>query len=166
MLERCVFSTRAEVAVKTLLISMTLVILLAVAGCSQTEQSTPTAETATATTTAATSLPPSSNDNPRPLPPADNGTMPLPGQGGFNGVPALDLAAAASKLGITEQQLREALGDQTQGQMDLAAVAEKLGVSTSVLREALGISDNGTFPGTPPNGGPPPGNLTPSEQAK
>ena len=128
---------------------VSMVVLGTSTGCSQAEQSVPTEEPSVVDTAIPTSLPPSSNDNPRPLPPADNGTMPLPGQGGFNGVPAIDLAAAASKLGITEQQLREALGDQTQGQMDLDGAAEKLGVSTSVIREALGISDNKTFPGVP-----------------
>jgi hypothetical protein len=60
--------------------------------------------------------------------------------------PILDLAAAATKLGITEQQLHDALGSDTQKPSDLAAAASKLGVSEEALREALGFQ-GGMFPG-------------------
>jgi hypothetical protein len=46
-----------------------------------------------------------------------------------------DLAAAAAKLGVTEQQLREALGPPPP---NFAAAAAKLGVSEQALRQALG----------------------------
>lgn len=156
---------------KRLLFAVILVCITALAavGCGQAEQPAPATEPTQATTNASTSLPPSDNGS-RPLPPTDNGTMPIPGQGGFYGerpsVPMMDLAAAASKLGVTEQQLREALGDQTQGPTDMAATAAKLGVSEDSLREALGLSDNGTPPGAPSQGGFPPDGTVPSGQAK
>jgi len=51
----------------------------------------------------------------------------------------IDLATAAAKLGVTEQQLRDAL-DLGQRRLDLAAAAKKLGISEGSLREALGLS--------------------------
>ena len=102
-----IFNIHIEMAMKTLFISIILVVLLTVASCSQAEQSTPTTEPATVATVTPTSLP-SSNNNSRPLPPTDNGTNTLPDQGMFDGAPVIDLAAAASKLGVTEQQLRNA----------------------------------------------------------
>ncbi|MBN1862024.1 MAG: hypothetical protein JW790_00050 [Dehalococcoidales bacterium] len=59
--------------------------------------------------------------------------------------PELDLAAAAAKLGVTEEQLSEALGDQWP--LDLTAAAVELGVSEESLREALGIPEGSAFPG-------------------
>jgi hypothetical protein len=53
-------------------------------------------------------------------------------QGGQSGP---DLAVAAAKLGITEDELRRALGPPPP---DLAAAAQKLGISEEQLREALG----------------------------
>jgi hypothetical protein len=47
-----------------------------------------------------------------------------------------DLAAAAARLGISEQQLREALGPPPP---NLAAAAAKLGISEQALRQALGL---------------------------
>lgn len=91
----------------------------------------------------------------QPVSPPD-GTMPAPPQGSVPGdrpsASALDLAAAAAKLGVTEQQLSDALGDTGQGPLDLATAAQKLGVSEESLREALGM----------PEGGPPPGGSPPS----
>lgn len=54
------------------------------------------------------------------------------GQGG--GEP--NLAAAAAQLGVTEQQLRDALGPPPP---DLTAAAARLGVSEAALRAALGV---------------------------
>ena len=51
-----------------------------------------------------------------------------------------DLAAAAEKLGITEQQLKDALGRPPQP--DFAAAASKLGTSEEELKEALGVPAN------------------------
>jgi hypothetical protein len=56
--------------------------------------------------------------------------------------PQLDLAAAASKLGITEQQLSDAMGivNATQGhRWNLTDTAQNLGVTEQQLRDALGI---------------------------
>jgi hypothetical protein len=49
-----------------------------------------------------------------------------------------DLAAAASTLGIGEEQLRTALGPPPP---DLGAVAKRLGISEKRLREALGVPE-------------------------
>ena len=68
--------------------------------------------------------------------------------------PLMDLAIAAAKLGVTEQQLREALGDPSQGPPDLAAAAQQLNVSEESLQEALGLPAEGMMPppGMPPGG--------------
>ena len=60
------------------------------------------------------------------MPPMGGGGMPMP-----------DIAAAAKKLGITEDELKAAFG--TNMQPDIAAVAKKLGVTQEVLLDALGI---------------------------
>ncbi|RME75969.1 MAG: SH3 domain-containing protein [Chloroflexi bacterium] len=68
-----------------------------------------------------------------------------PGQGG-QGMPqrgAPDLAAAAEELGVTEEALREALGDPPP---DLEAAATALGVSVEALRNALGAPPEGGRP--------------------
>ena len=69
--------------------------------------------------------------------------------GGQQGGP--DLAAAATKLGITEDALKSALGDPSQGQPDFAAVAKTLGITEADLMAALGVSAGGQ----PPAGQPP-----------
>ena len=51
-----------------------------------------------------------------------------------------DLAAAATKLGVTEDALKAALGDPSQGRPDFAAAAKKLGITEAALMAALGIS--------------------------
>lgn len=93
-------------------------------------------------------------------------TAPAPPQGVTPGerppAPAIDYAAAAAKLGVTEQQLRDALGEMGQKPPDLAAAAAQLGVSEESLREALGLPEGGpppggTPPGSPPSGSPPAG---------
>jgi hypothetical protein len=60
------------------------------------------------------------------MPPMGGGNMPMP-----------DIAAAAKKLGITEDELKAAFG--TNMQPDIAAAAKKLGVTQAVLLDALGI---------------------------
>jgi hypothetical protein len=57
---------------------------------------------------------------------------------GAQGGPAIDTAAAAKKLGITEVQLKAAFG--TTMPPDTAAAAKKLGVTEAVLLDALGIT--------------------------
>jgi hypothetical protein len=69
-----------------------------------------------------------------------------PPGGQQNQPPGLDLASAAAQLGITEEQLRSALGDPEQGPPDLREAAASLGISVDALESALGI----------PEGGPPP----------
>ena len=61
-----------------------------------------------------------------------------------------DFAAAATKLGVTEQQLKDALGvpdEITPGQRpprpDFAAAATKLGVTEQQLKDALGKPPGG-----------------------
>ena len=56
-----------------------------------------------------------------------------PGRSGPDGRP--DLAAAAARLSISEQQLRDALGPPPP---DLTAAAQRLGISEQTLRNALG----------------------------
>ena len=56
---------------------------------------------------------------------------------GAQGAPAIDTAAAAKKLGITEAELKAAFG--TTMPPDTAAAAKKLGVTEAVLLDALGI---------------------------
>ena len=60
----------------------------------------------------------------------------MPAMGG-GGMPMPDTAAAATKLGITEDALKAAFG--TTMPPDIAAAAKKLGVTEAVLLDALGI---------------------------
>ncbi len=69
-----------------------------------------------------------------------------------------DLAAAAAKLGITEEALMEALGDPSQGRPDFATAAATLGITEEALMEALGVSAGGAPNNQPPGGGQPPSN--------
>jgi hypothetical protein len=57
---------------------------------------------------------------------------------------------------VTEEQLRSALGDSSQGPPDFAAAAKQLGISEEALMEALGFPQ-----GTPPPSGFPPLSPTP-----
>jgi hypothetical protein len=57
---------------------------------------------------------------------------------GGGGMPMPDTAAAATKLGITEDALKAAFG--TTMPPDTAAAARKLGVTEAVLLDALGIA--------------------------
>lgn len=63
--------------------------------------------------------------------------MPNMGPGPGMGGPMPDLAAAASKLGISEEQLRAALGNRIPP--DFVAAAKNLGVTQAALVEALGL---------------------------
>ncbi|NLE26705.1 MAG: hypothetical protein GX625_15460 [Clostridiaceae bacterium] len=78
-----------------------------------------------------------------------------PEQGGR---PQMDLASAAAALGVTEEELRAALGEQGQGQNNFAAAAATLGVTEEELMEALGVPEGmgeGGMPGGMENGTPP-----------
>ena len=63
--------------------------------------------------------------------------QPMPAMGGGQ-MTVPDLAAAATKLGISENTLKMALGSAMPP--DLAAAATKLGITESALRSALGLS--------------------------
>ncbi|MDD5288368.1 MAG: hypothetical protein PHY28_04580 [Dehalococcoidales bacterium] len=80
---------------------------------------------------------------------ADTATSPtaISPQGERPSMQAIDYAAAAAKLGITEQQLRDALGADTQQSLDIAAAANKLGITEEALREALGFQWGAQSPG-------------------
>lgn len=74
-----------------------------------------------------------------------------------------DLAAAAETLGITEDELRDALGPPPP---NLEAAAATLGITVEELEDALGVSSGGGPVGAPPRGGPPPpGSAPPSDGA-
>ena len=137
-----------------LVILLVGVIVVAMVGCGKGQESGSTMEQTTPS-------PNSSNNGTTPLPP--QGTRPVPPGGSLSdntSRPVLDFAAAAAKLGVTEQQLREALGSQLQGPTDLAKAADKLGVSEKSLREALGFPE-----GIPPAGNPP-GSQAPAANSK
>jgi len=98
--------------------------VFAMVGCGQAEEPAPAME----------QLTPPVEDT-RPAPP--EGVAP----GERQPAPAMDLATAAAKLGVTEQQLRNALGDSSQGRLGIATAAEQLGISEDLLRETLGIAE-------------------------
>lgn len=75
--------------------------------------------------------------------------------------PRLDIRGAASKLGITEEQLVNALGIPPRPpRPDFAAAAQKLGVSEADLKAALGV------PANPPTTPPTPGQRPPRPDFK
>jgi hypothetical protein len=80
-----------------------------------------------------------------------------PPENGTRGGP--DLASAAATLGVTEDALRDALGDGTgNGGMDLEGAASELGVTVEDLQNALGGPSGGQMPPDgqiPMNGTPP-----------
>ncbi len=57
--------------------------------------------------------------------------------------PQIDLASAASTLGVTEEALMAALGEPGQGPPDLASAAAELGVTEEALITALGVPVGG-----------------------
>ncbi|CAA6676474.1 MULTISPECIES: DUF1566 domain-containing protein [unclassified Lentimonas] len=67
------------------------------------------------------------------------------GPGGGRG-PRPDFAAAAEKLGVTENALMIALGSPDQGPPDFAQAAATLGVTEAELLEALEVSEDGKPP--------------------
>jgi hypothetical protein len=133
-----------------ILLLLTLgIMVLVVTGCGVSG----TGETATTSEKTSANTVPPFPDNTRPTPP---GVI----SGDNRAPPSMDFTEAAAKLGVTEEELREAMEDMSQNRMDFAAVAEKLGVTEEALREAFGFS--GQRPGGPGsgepggNGGPPP----------
>ncbi|MBC8472046.1 MAG: CotH kinase family protein [Planctomycetes bacterium] len=79
-------------------------------------------------------------------PPPELRSMQAPGMPPPSMPPLMDLAIAAAKLGVTKQQLRDVLGEPSQGLPDLVAVAEQLGISEESLQEALGLPAKGMMP--------------------
>jgi len=71
------------------------------------------------------------------MPPMGGGAGGAGAGGGGDGMPKPDTAAAAKKLGITEDALKAAFGPVMPP--DLAMAAKKLGIPESVLLDALGI---------------------------
>jgi type IV secretory pathway VirB10-like protein len=138
--------------------------VLAMVGCGQAEEPAPAAEQPSP----AVEQPAPNPGSTMPLPP--EGTMPAPPEGIAPGegppAPTMDLATTAAKLGVTEQQLSEALGDMEQGPPDIAAAATKLGISEDSLREALGFPEGGPPTGGPPPDGPPPAGPEPTGQGQ
>ena len=127
----------------------------AAVGCAKTEQATPSAgqsAPANAQGVPTTGQSATASDATRPAPPT--GVQP----GERPPTPAIDYATAAFKLGVTEQALREALGEPGQKPPDFAAAAQKLGVTEQALQDALGLPAGGPPPtGAPPAGNPPSG---------
>ncbi len=73
-----------------------------------------------------------------------NGTFPEQ-----RGQPQMNLTSAAAALGVTEEELRTALGEPGEGQTTFAVAAAKLGVSEEELIEALGIPEERADGGIP-----------------
>jgi hypothetical protein len=132
-----------------LLLTALAVVALVMTACRTTSTARETTTASAATITTASTAPV------KPTPPAegtftDNRTP-----------PSIDWSSAAAKLGISEQQLRQASGDSGQGMPDLAQTAATLGISEETLREAFGFPEgapggnpgNGSAPGNPPPGG-------------
>jgi hypothetical protein len=65
----------------------------------------------------------------------------------------IDYAAAATKLGVTEEALKAALNTESNGRPDFAAAAKTLGVTETALQEALGMQ--GRPSGAPQGSGAP-----------
>jgi hypothetical protein len=72
----------------------------------------------------------------QPMPAMGGGQMPGPANGGGQ-MPQPDLALAAKKLGVTQDELMAALGRSMPP--DTAAAAKKLGVTEKALIDALGV---------------------------
>jgi hypothetical protein len=119
-----------------------------------TPQITPTLSAATPSTSP--SAAPQIN-RPSGAPPTGNPPSGTPGTGPVP--PTIDYAAAATKLGVTEDALKTALGSDSQKAPDWAAAAKTLGVSEESLQAALGFSAGGPPGGNPPAGIPPGANT-------
>lgn len=125
-------------------IALVTAVVCSLAGCGETAVSTATQSTdittsvassvgaRTATTILPTNVPPSQGERPSP--------------------PTIDYAVAATKLGVTEQQLRDALSSNNKSPPDFSAAAATLGVTEESLREALGFQSGNQPIGSPPAG--------------
>jgi hypothetical protein len=122
--------------------------VLSMVGCGETTDS---ADAQSTTTTAVIS--PEITGGPTDFQPPD-GSAP---QGERPQMPEIDYAAAAAKLGVTEQQLQDALVTDSQRPPDFSAAASTLGITEEALRDALGFQAGNRMPGSPPGGTPPAG---------
>lgn len=89
-------------------------------------------------------------------------TQPVDGQAPPTGTPSQysgprfqpNLTAAAERLGVTQEQLENALNTTFQGRMNLTYAAQQLGVTTQQLADALGFHFNASrqrpYPGATP----------------
>jgi hypothetical protein len=132
---------------------------ISMAGCSGNTESTDTQSATGSTTTITSSVDSQKSDGSTTLESSAN--IPLtatnlppgatPSQGARPSMPAIDYAAAASTLGVTEQALKDALVSKDQQPPDFSAAAATLGVTEEALRNALGFKA-----GSQPGGSPPP----------
>jgi len=95
--------------------------------------------------------------SPENMPTSGNMTAPDGAAGGPAGQGGMDLTAAAAALGITEEQLSEALGSGEDGPADLESAAAALGITLEELQEALGMTGDMPEGGSMPEGGMPGG---------
>jgi hypothetical protein len=121
-------------------ITLVTAVVCSLAGCGETAVST-----ATQSTDITTSVASSVGDGTAT-------TILLPSQGERPSPPTLDYAAAATKLGVTEQRLRDALLSNNQSPPGFSAAAATLGVTEEFLREALGFQLGYQPIGSPPGG--------------
>lgn|GEM_PF-6841639 len=128
-------------------VMITGMMALAIVGCSKAEE---TATTTVESATFAGQITQEEHD------------MPEFSEHGVPDTSMTDLATIAEELGVTEEQLRDALGDTQQGLPDFTAVAEELNVSEDALRKAL-VFPEGDFPAGRPHGGEPPSGEPPAD---
>ena len=124
-----------------LIISALLITGVMVAGCTQNNGSATSQSSGDQATPALTS-PVASGDSGQQTPsyggaPAGSGRQ---HQGGANFLSnTTRLTAAAATLGVSEQDLQNALNSSTTGRPNLTAAAQQLGVTSEQLTAALGI---------------------------
>jgi len=124
-----------------LALTMLTVVALGITACGTSTSTTASVNTGTTPTTA-------------PV----NQTPPTGGAFSDNRTtPTIDWATAASKLGVSEEALRQAFTGTGQGMPDMAQIATTLGVTEDALRQALGFTQGGPGGGQPPTGTPPSG---------
>ena len=105
------------------------------------------------------------SDGAQDLPSNQQVTLPA-GQSSQMARPQFDLASAARQLGVTEEELRSALGPPDQGPPDFAAVAAELGVTQQDLMDAVGAPAGASANGTQPTSQEQPSSEQPSLQGQ
>jgi hypothetical protein len=84
------------------------------------------------------------NETPRHNPPASQNDTSLRQRPEGMAAPEIDYDSAAQKLGITTDELKNALG--SEGMPNFKEAANNLGVSEEELRQALGFQEPGNMP--------------------